>query len=140
MALPQRIMQNIYWTFSKGSIPDANTFAIEVATYHQAVSGRAFPFNWDEIVFDHPKIDVQYVIYIENSDDDDDENLDYTEPFVELTANNLQSFTLRELLHKINQGVVGDLQDKDNCYFEGLIYSGQENDSGVPIYFMVTGS
>lgn len=130
MSYPKYLFKDIYWSFAMGSISTAEAFVSEMEQYYKAISGRKFPLRWNDLVFDYPKMELQYVKYT------DDE---VEEPFELIEADNGQNFTVKELLFKVHKVGV-NLQNDDNCYFEGLLYSEDENDDGVPIYFLMSGS
>jgi len=72
---------------------------------------------------------LQYLKYTED---------DFEEPYEPLEAANGLNFTVKELLYKVHKVGV-NLENDDNCYFEGLLYSNDENEN-APIYFLRTGS
>lgn len=129
MNYPKKLLQNIYWSFTVGEISSTNTFTNEMENYHKVISGKKFPLKWDEVIFDFPKMELQYVKYTKD---------DIEEPYELIVADNGINFTLKELLFKIHKVGI-NLKNDDNCFFEGLTYSGEENE-GVPIYFLDTGS
>ncbi|WP_413511565.1 hypothetical protein [Myroides odoratus] len=129
MDYPKFILKDIYWSFSEGRIDSIELFTEEVEQYYRSISGKKFPLKWDDIIFNFPAIELQYVKYI----DDEPE-----EPYELVRADNGINFTVRELFYKTHKVGI-NLEDDDNCYFEGLMHSGDENE-GVPIYFLITGS
>lgn len=132
MIYPKNLLKDLYWSFSIGAITDENDFITEFETYHKNITlAKKMPFKWTDIAFDFPKIEIQYLKYNEEEED-------YDEPDKIFEANNGKNFSYKELLFKIHQECVS-LENDDRCYFEGLIYSGSEED-GVPTYFVVTGS
>lgn len=136
MSYPQDLFKNIYWAFSNGPVVE-NTFPAVFQTYHEEISGETFPYNWNAVIFDYPHIALQYVKYTDT---------DVLEPHVLVKASNGVNFTVRDLLYQVHQvGLV--LEDDDNCYFEGLRYTGATYEYEVggiavhaPAYFLVTGS
>jgi hypothetical protein len=132
MSYPKNILKDLYWSFSNGEITDQNEFVSQFETYHKDISSaKKMPFGWEDVAFDFPKIEIQYLKYNEEEED-------YDEPTAIFTADNGNNFTFKELLYKIHQECVA-LEDDDRCYFEGLLYSGIE-EKGIPLYFVVTGS
>lgn len=132
MNYPKYILKDIYWAFSEGPIKEIEEFATRLETYHKGISmSKKMPFKWNDIAFKYSKIEIQYLKY-------DDEEEDYNDEFETITADNNKNFTFKELFFKIHQIGV-NLQDDDNCYFEGLTFSGTVEE-GVPTYFMITGS
>lgn len=129
MNYPKFIFKDIYWSFSIGKIANMDNFTKEMEQYYKSISGEKFPLKWDDMIFDFPKLELQYVKYIKGEPE---------EPYELLNADNGEHFTVKELLYKIHKVGV-NLENDDNCYFEGLMYSGEENE-GVPIYFLITGS
>lgn len=129
MSYPKFIFKDIYWSFSIGDITNIEDFVKEMEEYYKAISGNKFPLKWNEIVFDFPKLELQYVKYTDD---------DIEEPYELVEADNGQNFTVKELLYKTHKVGI-NLENDDNCYFEGLMYSEDENE-GMPIYFLTTGS
>ena len=82
--------------------------------------------HWDPCSTQYPTCSLR------NTDDD------FEEPYELVEAENGLNFTVKELLYKVHQVGV-NLENDDNCYFEGLLYSNDENEN-VPIYFLRTGS
>lgn len=129
MNYPKKLLQDIYWSFSIGEISNISTFINEIENYHKAISGKKLPLKWDEIIFDSPRLELQYVKYTKD---------DIEEPFELIQADNGINLSAKELLFKIHKIGI-NLKNDDNCFFEGLTFSGEENE-GVPIYFLDTGS
>ena len=129
MSSPKYIFKDIYWSFSIGAITEVEQFVTEMEKYYKTISGKNFPLKWDEVVFDFPKLELQYLKYTDD---------DFEEPYELVEADNGLNFTVKELLYKVHQVGV-NLENDDNCYFEGLLYSNDENEN-VPIYFLRTGS
>ena len=129
MSYPKYLFKDIYWSFSIGDINNVEDFVKEMEEYYKAISGKKFRLNWNEIAFDFPNLELQYVKYTDE---------DVEEPYELVEADNGQNFTVKELLYKVHKVGI-NLENDDNCYFEGLMYSDDDND-GVPIYFLITGS
>lgn len=129
MSYPKYLFKDIYWSFSIGEITSIEDFVSEIEGYYKAISRKKFPLKWNEVVFDFPKLELQYVKRTEN---------DIEEPYELVEADNGQNFTVKELLYKTHKVGI-NLENDDNCYFEGLLYSEDDNE-GVPIYFLITGS
>lgn len=129
MEYPKYLFRDIYWSFTNDTISTSDEFVRELEEYYKEITGKKFPLKWNEIAFNYPKIELQYVKYIDD---------DLEEPFEELVADNNKNFSVKELLFKIH--LVGiNLKDDDNCYFEGITFANDDNE-GVPIYFLDTGS
>lgn len=129
MNYPKELFRDIYWSFSIGEITSIAEFTSKLETYHKDISGKKIPVKWDEIVFNFPKLELQYLKYT---------NDDIEEPFELVLADNRQNFTAKELLFKTHKVGV-NLKNDDNRYFEGLTFADDDNE-GVPIYFLDTGS
>ncbi|MGS4346449.1 hypothetical protein ACKUSY_12815 [Myroides odoratus] len=129
MTYPKFMLKDIYWSFSIGHIASMDDFTREVEQYYKSIIGTRCPLKWETVIFDFPKIELQYVKYIDGEAE---------EPYELIQADNGINFTVKELFYKTHQVGI-NLEDDDNCYFEGLLYSGDENE-GVPIYFLLTGS
>ena len=132
MSYPKFILKDLFWSFSEGIIATETKFIEQFEAYHKSISqSKKMPFNWSDIVFNFPKIEIQYLKYNEDEED-------YDEPSRILEAKNGINFSFQEILFKIHQECVS-LENDDRCYFEGLMYSDSE-ENGVPTYFVITGS
>lgn len=133
MEYPKVLLRNIYWAFSEGPIENQENFINRLTSYHEQISGVKLPMGLDKIIFDYPKIVLQYVKY--------DENDDFEEPQELIEANNGESFSARELLFKIHQVGI-NLENDHNCYFEGLTFATSDDPDfpEIPVYFLDTGS
>ena len=133
MEYPKQLVTNIYWAFSEGPVANQEEFFEKLTAYHEAISGQALPVSPDEVIFEHHVMVLQYVKYLGNDD--------YEEPQVPIQADNEQNFTAKELLYKIHQ--VGlNLENDDNCYFEGLTFATSDDPDfmEIPVYFLDTGN
>jgi hypothetical protein len=97
-----------------------------------AKSGGWIP---DETVLAFPRLTVQYFYR------DDEENDEIEEDF-DLTADNNTGFTAGELLFKIHNQVIENLESEDHHFFEGLTLWEEEtgDDTGAPRYLLNQGS
>lgn len=134
MEYPKQLLRNIYWAFSEGAINSMENFALAITSYHRDISGSNLPVQLNEVIFNHPKIVLQYVKYDEEIDD-------FEEPQELVEADNGESFTVKELLYKIHQVGI-NLENEDNCYFEGLTFATSDDPDflNIPVYFLDTGS
>jgi hypothetical protein len=131
MKYPKFLLKDLFWSFSEGVIDNQATFVKQFENYHKNIAlAKSMPFKWTDVVFDFPKIEIQYLKYNEEEED-------YDEPSKILIAENNTNFSYQELLFKIHQECVV-LEDDDRCYFEGLMFS--DNTEDIPTYFVITGS
>jgi len=133
MEYPEELLRNIYWAFSEGTIENREEFMNLIRDYHEEISGSVFPIQPEEIIFNHPKMVLQYVKYTDTED--------FEEPQEMIEAENGENFTGEELLFKIHQVGV-NLEDEDNCYFEGLTFATNDDPDfiDIPVYFLDTGN
>jgi hypothetical protein len=133
MSYPKHILKDLYWAFSEGPITDENEFVSRFEEYHKDISStKKIPFKWNDVAFEFPKIKIQYLKYNEQEEDHD-------EPDFIISSSNGKNLSYKDLLFNIHQECGVSLENDDRCYFEGLMYSGSE-DEGIPLYFMVTGN
>lgn len=133
MEYPKELLRDIYWSFSQGAYSSQSEFLDALKTYYKAITGNKLTLNFEDVIFDYPKIVLQYVKYTED---------DVEEPQVLLDADNGQNFRLAELLYKANNDVGVNLENDDNCYFEGLTFATEDDPDfpAIPVYFLDTGS
>jgi len=108
---------------------DFNTYA----AFENDMKDRygAFGMDLDQIVFNHPRIKIEY-FYSQYGRTTDSAG------FV-LHADNKESFTAGELIYKINHHTYANLKDNEHIFFEGLEYLSIDED-GVPVYCIAQGS
>lgn len=85
----------------------------------------------NEIIAKAPKIRVIY----EGTNETEDS---IEEKSIELTASNQSSFTLIEVLYKLNQALHEELKKSDFVYYEGL--EAEETSDKTPCFRMFLGS
>lgn len=89
-----------------------------------------FGQNIDKTIFKRPRIRIEYLYSL-------DGRTAQKESFF-LDADNKESFTVGELIYKINRETVHNLKDNDHVYFEGLEYVSTNKD--IPLYRIAQGS
>lgn len=101
--------------------------------YYQRIDLPVSNLNLHEIVFDHSKIEIQYLTQ--------DKKGNEIEPFFTLSANNNKHFTLIELLFGIHNQVCYHLENTDTIFFEGLACADITIESDkIPLYFILLGT
>lgn len=135
MSYPQELFRDVYWAFREPTFDVVNEFVSELKDYHKEITGGTLSLKFDEVVLSVPEVVIQYVKYSNDKGDID-------EPQVKLTADNNKDFTTKELLFKIHNLVGINLFEDDNCFFEGLSYSTDDDPDfpGIPVYFLDTGT
>ena len=93
MSYPKELFRDIYWSFSIGKIASANKLTSEIEKYYKAISGKTLQIKWDEIIFDFPELELQYVKYNKG---------EIEEPFELIKADNGKNFTSKELMFKVH--------------------------------------
>lgn len=128
--LPKKLMKDVYWAFTKGIFENAEEFNSAVRQYQIAITEKD-EWNAEKEIFPHSSIQIYYDYWT-------DENREIEEIF-ELKADNGKSFTVGELLFKINNTVAENVSRADHVFFEGLELS-DEKHQGKPYYRMYLGS
>ncbi|HEX6372687.1 MAG TPA: hypothetical protein VF006_27450 [Longimicrobium sp.] len=124
----------VVWSFFEGEqFSDPAEFDRRVRAYHVEVAEED-TWDPDEIALPVPRVRVAY-FGLESPDDDE-----YTDFVAELASDNGTHFTANELLLKLNNAVAPRLAGVDHCYFEGLFFTDQVGEDGVPTYEMMQGS
>lgn len=132
-SVPEELMGDIAWRFSKVVNGDRNDFFQSIVKYNLDIDN---PINETEFTQELPisKIIVQYEYAVEE-DSDWVEEMDT----IEIIADKGKLSCL-EMLHKIHIQAHANLKDLDHCYFEGLEYTEENSDDGTPIYEVILGS
>jgi hypothetical protein len=131
---PPTALVAVLWAFGEGEqFSDPAEFDRRVREYHVA-GAEEDTWDPDEIALPVPRVRIAY-FGLESPDDDE-----YTDMTVDLAADNGTHFTARELLLKINNAVAAQLDGVDHRYFEGLFFTDEVGEDGVPVYEMMQGS
>ena len=135
------IAKDIYWDFSV--FPQFDTqedFIKQLKEYVNEVSFYNKLPNFDEIAIENGEVLLQYMKWDEEEDD-------YDEIRIKITSDNNTNFSMGELLYKMHNSICEDLVDDERCFFEGLMYGGEDNmedddsdEPKMPLYFVLTGS
>lgn len=129
--LPEKIMKDVYWAFTKGGFEDFEKFKKQVKSYHVRIKGENV-WQPDEVVFPHPSIQISYEYWSADGEEEFDE-------IFEIEADNGNFLTAGELLFKINNTVAEKVSRGDHVFFEGLNLSENQHD-GKAFYWMYLGS
>ena len=123
-------MENVAWAFNRGVFPTQDAFNERIRDYQIAIK-KEDGWNADEVVFSHPSIQICYEYWTADEDE--------VEEVIELKADNKEFFTKGELLFKLHNAVVDNLENGDHIFFEGLTLSDTEFED-KPFYWMYLGS
>jgi hypothetical protein len=127
--LPTRFLESVCWVFRGTQFTDRTAF-------EAAVRDAQFP-EWGEvwrpaeIVLRVPRVRIR---------PDADWYPSDREPEVVLTADDGESFSAGELLFKVHNALVADLQELHHQFFEGFSLSGHQEPGQPPLYDMDLGS
>lgn len=127
---PQEIMTDVRWAFYGGQYDTIEEFMKAVQEYHEELDADGW--QPEEVVLACKEVTVQYAYW-------DEEEEDETEEDFRLTADG-DGFTAGELLFKIHNRVVGDLENEDHHFFEGLSLYKDAAPENRPFYFLGLGS
>ncbi len=141
MSDAQIIAKDICWDFSV--FPTFGTkedFIYQLKEYVSEVCRYNKVPLFNEIVIEKGEVLLQYLKWDEEEDD-------YDEIRIKVTSDNNTNFSMGELLYKMHNSICEDLVEDERCFFEGLMYGGEDNmeddDSNkpkLPLYFVLTGS
>lgn len=149
-------LNNISWTFSKNIYTDTEKFNQEVTQYQNNIYGNSNNWNPNEIIFDIPELQIQYMAWVSSKQDlleneyliEDGQDIFEEEPeeeeyqvevIAKLKANNGKYFTSLELLMKThNQQANKELGD--HVFFEGVDDDEPEIINKLPTYYIECGS
>jgi len=125
---PKKLMSEVNWGFFGGKYNSFEKFNHEVSEYNKECDKEWVP---NEIVLNCPKVTIQYA-YWGNAEED------VIEAEFDLVSDNESGFTGGELLFKIHNQVVDQLEDEDHNFFEGLtlLKTQDVDDDFVPYYFI----
>ena len=131
--VPEDLMSDVAWSFSKVVSGGQDDFSKEVIKYNNKIEN---PIDEKQFTQSLPlnKIVIEYEYYIE----EDSEWVETVEQF-EISANNGQ-LSESEILYKIHAHTHSNLKGMDHCFFEGLEYTDEDHEDGIPIYEMILGS
>ena len=122
------LMVEILWSFTDGKRATQDKFVQELVEYNLEIAKREI--NPDKIVIESREIIVAYAFV---GEDDEDKDCEFR-----LTADSEKGFTMGELLYKIHNQVVADLEELDYHFFEGLVENGEQEN--IPLYYLNLGS
>ena len=133
MEYPARLLEGRYWTFRHKEVHSLDAFISNYIDYHESVSGILSLLDRTITILITSKVLIQWLVYKEDGETIENQVL--------LTAENGESFNEAELLHKVHNAARRELADADNCYFEGLIFMGDNDPDypGIPVYHVLTG-
>ena len=125
---PKQIMLETYWGFYGGKYNSREEFIREVIDYNKDLGKKWRP---NETVLDCQNITIQYSYW--NNKEKIVQEQDFN-----LMADNPSGFTAGELLYKIHNQVVDQLEKEDYRFFEGLtLWKEKNNDErSTPLYFI----
>jgi hypothetical protein len=129
---PEEIMTDVNWGFYGDRYNSLPEFVKAVIEYNQELCKEWIP---DEIVLACTDVTIQYSCWNDGEDEETVEDFN-------LVADNPSGFTAAELLYKIHNVAVYNLEDEDHHFFEGLTLWDGENYSNpdAPLYFLNQGS
>jgi len=128
---PKELMSSIYWGFYGGKYKSLKEFNNAVDEYNNEFDVK---WNPNEIVLATSHVTIQYSYW-------DYEFEEEIEVFFDLTADNTVSFTAGELLFKVHNQVVDNLENGPHHLFEGFLL-GKRNyhkKNAKPFYFINQG-
>lgn len=134
MDYPQKIIQNIVWSFTKPPYETLEEFSKELIAYNEKITEEDFDIELYKPILHSGKVVIQYMYF-----DDEGEEI---EPNFVLESDNHIFFTIEELLFKVHNEIHEDLKDSDYVFFEGfLLWEGENpNHPDLPLYFLLQGN
>lgn len=109
---------------------------------HKIIINQEFPdesipkdLSYSSVILRQPTIKI---VYIYGSYKDYSKNGKYFEKSCIIHADDEENFTARELIVKINNATLKDLENDPHYFFEGMNLIGYENN--IPVYQLMQGS
>lgn len=128
MELPDTVLEDVGWSFIGGVKSDFESFCHSVHQDQLEIEGND---NWDPAVIVLP---VQRVSIMYKPHPFEDDNV------ANLAAQAERGFSAGELLFKLHNAVVEDLEDRDHHFFEGLTLNSRPVVQVPAVYIMRLGS
>ncbi len=132
---PDRIMEDLRWSFLGKEYESYEEFVEEVDDYNTKVNSNYEPGSWkhEAPVLYTKKFYLDYSFRNRETDEEQDMHLT-------LEADNDKYFTAGEILLKVHNSVVEDLDEDDKHFFQGIsLYTG-ERKADAPIFSLNLGS
>lgn len=129
--LSENLMKDVCWAFTSGVFESGEDFNEKVRDYHLRIKGEDV-WKPNEKISPQSSIQICYEYWTEDGEEE-------LEEFIELKADNGKSFSVGEMLFKINNAVAENVSRGDHVFFEGLSLSDTKHD-GKPFYWMYLGS
>lgn len=126
---PDELLWGISWSFRGHEFADRDTFYTAVEDYQDV--GNLGCWRPSDVVLRAPRVNICPDVHWSPSDN---------HPTAEFVADNGESFTAGELLFKIHNRFVVELNQMDHKYFEGLSLDEDDEFSEIPLYNLDLGS
>jgi len=128
---PKELMSGIYWGFYGGKYKTLEEFINAVNEYNDEFDVQ---WNSNEVVLTHSHVRIQYSYWDYDFEDE-------IEVVFDLAADNAVSFTAGELLFKVHNKVVDNLEIGPHHFFEGFFLGKQSycKKNNKPYYFISQG-
>ncbi|MDR1200077.1 MAG: hypothetical protein LBL58_00410 [Tannerellaceae bacterium] len=127
---PEDLMSNVCWAFYGGAYSSEEDFVRAVIQYHTELDGAEWHPN--QLVLQSKEVTILYTYWDENVEEEVEEDFS-------LVADK-GFFTAGELLFKIHNKVVENLENDDHHFFEGLsLFTGNNNGTNIPYYMLIQG-
>jgi hypothetical protein len=133
VALPDLVMPNVLWAFSREPYDTLESFVAEVWRYHESILEAVTPerrWRSDELVLPASRVRVSYLCW---------RGARQVEPVVAIAGPG-PGLTAGELLWRVHNAVVGDLRALDHKFFEGLTLGHRGSAAEGPLYHLSLGS
>ena len=129
VSYPDELLWEVSWTFRGHVFADRAAFDAAVTEFQSADSSDVWRPN--EVVLHAHRVRVSPDVHWHLTDD---------HPTAEFAADNGSSFTAGELLFKVHNRFVSELQQMDHKYFEGLTLDEDSDPGETPLYGLDLGS
>jgi hypothetical protein len=129
--LPQNLLSDVFWSFSRGKFDTQEAFNAEVIQYQQDIAEKTEHWHPDAIaIAGYQQVCINYEGLDEEAEALDDKSL-------VIETDNPEGFTNVELLFLIHNAVTEELSKIDHCFFEGLSFDSFDE---MPVYWLHQGS
>lgn len=148
------LLNQLVWSFNDTEYESIDEFSAKVNQYQKLILKEKASWNPEEIIIDHPLVDILYTVWIDKDslaenetllegddffedEENSDEGLFQAEIEARFRADNGRNFTALELLYKLHQQMTTK-ELGDHIFFEGL--DEDESAKDIPRFYLNCGS
>jgi hypothetical protein len=129
---PIILMGDIFWSFDMEKYSDLNSFKEALIEYNKEIEPGVKP-DLDHVILPNKEIFVMYSYWKEKDLVDENQMAE-----IRLSSENINGFTIAELLFQLHLKISANLKDDEEHFFEGIQYISERG--GLPIYLLLQGT